>query len=125
MSIFCVIGGHVASRRTLWNEGWNFSRCARCAADLVESNGRWGPPPQGYRVVWKKRQSESLELRPPAPLDLPAEAYDAVLVEEQRSGNDRRAARSTRVLTSLRNIERRRSGDRRNGRPKKQALLRG
>lgn len=136
MSLLCAIVGHKASAKIVRNEGVSFSRCARCAADLVQSEGRWDMPPAGYRVVWKPRERalepEPLELSTFAPIAPPVEAMPAVEVVgavgaveaspiEGRSGTDRRAAQS-RVLTSLRSVERRRGGDRRRTEPKKQAL---
>ncbi len=124
MSIFCAIAGHSASDRVIRNEGVSFSRCTRCSADLVETDGRWGTPPAGYRVVWKKRPSEPAELPPPPAVETPAEAYDTILELDNRDGADRRAARTARVLTSFRSVERRSGIERRNGFPKRQALSR-
>jgi hypothetical protein len=100
----------------------NFSRCTRCSVDLIETGGRWDTPPPGYRIVWKKRQPQALGLPPPPPIDLPPEAYDAVPVENERRGDDRRATRDARVLTSLRSLERRGGAERRKASTKKQAL---
>jgi hypothetical protein len=127
LSLFCAIAGHKASGKVIRNEGTGFSRCTRCSADLIHAEGRWDTPPVGYRVVWKERHPEPLELTILAPIDPPAEAAEALVAEAppaefERSGLDRRTAQSARVLTSLRSVERRRGGDRRTAPPKKQAL---
>ena len=39
---------------TIQNAGHAFTRCVRCAADLVEAQGRWQTAPKGFRIVWKQ-----------------------------------------------------------------------
>ena len=37
-----------------WNGGYYFSRCGRCACDILRRpEGRWKRPPRGFRVAWK------------------------------------------------------------------------
>jgi hypothetical protein len=122
LSIFCAIVGHYVSDRIIRNEGTSFSRCIRCSTDLIETEGRWGAPPKGHRVVWEKRPSEAAQLSLPPALEAPAEDYETILELDNRSGADRRAARTARVLTSLRSMERRSGGERRKNLPKRQAL---
>jgi hypothetical protein len=64
----CALGRHRPEPLARWNEGYYFTRCARCGRDLVRTAyGRWHPP-KGYRVVWQKQA--------------PANAASAALVRE-------------------------------------------
>jgi hypothetical protein len=123
LGIVCAIAGHPVSARAIKNAGMNFSRCTRCSADLVEADGRWGSPPTGYKVIWRK-QPEPAELPPFPPAEIPIEPDDTILVLDNRTGADRRTARTARVLDSFRSVERRRGGERRKVLHKQQALRR-
>lgn len=57
MTIHCALAGHRASSETIFNGGHNFARCTRCRTDLVEQQGKWAPPPKGFRIVWRKAQA--------------------------------------------------------------------
>lgn len=122
MSIICAVAGHKASTRTVWNEGTHFSKCARCALDLVELQGRWEPPPPWFKVVWKKRPEPAEVEIAEATLELTAEDVCAKPVPEVRRAVDRRAGGSEGLPTSLR-IDRRRGGERRLN-TKRQAISR-
>ena len=62
--LLCAFSRHLASDQTILNDGYHFSRCSRCDADLVEVEGGWSAAPRGYRIVWKS------EIKPaPAPAD--------------------------------------------------------
>ena len=61
MRVLCGVGRHRAMPVRRWNEGYCFSRCARCGCDLVrEPHGRWRVP-SGYRIVWKPRSEVQAE----------------------------------------------------------------
>lgn len=53
MSLMCLLRGHRASPQAIYNGGYWFGRCERCAADMVRSAKVWQPVPKGHRVVWK------------------------------------------------------------------------
>jgi hypothetical protein len=53
MNILCTLYAHYPQAQETWNRGYFFSRCERCGADLVRSDGDWEKVPHGHRVVWK------------------------------------------------------------------------
>jgi len=53
MNIACRVGKHVPSPQTHSNQGFTFSRCARCDRDLMRSNAKWIVVPRQLRVVWR------------------------------------------------------------------------
>ena len=53
--ILCAFDRHRVSDRRILNDGYHFSRCTRCEADLVEVEGGWSAAPSGYRIVWKSQ----------------------------------------------------------------------
>jgi hypothetical protein len=53
MSLMCLLRGHRAAPQETYNCGYWFSRCERCARDMVRSGKSWQPVPRGHRVVWK------------------------------------------------------------------------
>ena len=67
MPLLCDLNWHKPEPVARWNNGYYFTRCARCGENLVRTAyGRWRVP-HGYRVVWQA-----------AP---PANAISAALVE--------------------------------------------
>lgn len=53
MKASCRPGAHEPASVPLRNQGLEFSRCRRCARDLIRSNGRsWRTVPNGFRVIW-------------------------------------------------------------------------
>jgi hypothetical protein len=62
MSILCRLSGHTAHGTVKWNNGHYFSRCSRCASDILrQSDGRWRKPPKNARVVWKPREPHDID----------------------------------------------------------------
>ena len=62
MSIICIVAGHEARSGAVYNSGFHFSRCRRCARDMIRSSGDWEIVPGGHRVAWKAgRNSHSIE----------------------------------------------------------------
>ena len=56
LKLLCRLGRHRAGPDPVWNQGYFFSRCTRCAADIVRTpSGRWHVP-VGQKVVWKPRK---------------------------------------------------------------------
>lgn len=53
MSLMCLLRGHRAAPQETYNGGYWFSRCERCAGDMLRSGKVWRRVPQGRRVVWK------------------------------------------------------------------------
>jgi len=53
MSILCALGGHEAAAGEVYNSGYWFSRCRRCACDMIRAGGSWEMVPTGHRVVWR------------------------------------------------------------------------
>jgi hypothetical protein len=53
MSLLCLSGRHAARPSNIANQGYYFSRCARCRRDLIGSAVKWKPVPRGKRVVWR------------------------------------------------------------------------
>lgn len=52
LPLLCELGWHKTDALALWNDGYYFSKCARCGRDLVRTAfGRWTVP-RGFRVVW-------------------------------------------------------------------------
>ena len=69
MPLFCDLGWHKPEPVARWNNGYYFTKCARCGEDLVRTAyGRWHAP-RGYRVVWQAQP--------------PANAAAAALVQER------------------------------------------
>ena len=69
MSILCSLGKHEASVKAIWNNGFYFSRCGRCEADLIRKRNGWRPVPKGYRVVWKERRPIDIDWSTWSPCD--------------------------------------------------------
>jgi hypothetical protein len=61
MDIFCKLGKHSAEPSDRWNDGYYFTRCARCGIDLIKRSSDWRAVPRGYRVVWRPRQSWEID----------------------------------------------------------------
>lgn len=56
MAILCALGLHRPGKDEVWNQGWYFTQCERCGADLVRTgSSRWRVP-EGRKVVWKSRR---------------------------------------------------------------------
>jgi hypothetical protein len=56
LNLLCRLGLHRPEPDPVWNQGYYFSRCARCGADIVRTpSGRWHVP-AGHKVVWKPRK---------------------------------------------------------------------
>jgi hypothetical protein len=53
MGVMCWMLGHEGGPTDIWNEGYYFARCRRCACDLIRTTGNWSPVPLGYRVNWR------------------------------------------------------------------------
>lgn len=103
MRISCSLNRHAADPRVIENDGNRFSRCTRCAADLVERAGKWVAAPKGFRIVWRSAGDGSAQAPVPAEADLLP-----VLADEQRHEERRRPSSSPHF-----GPERRRSNDRR------------
>ena len=62
MSMLCALGGHEAASDEVYNGGYYFSRCRRCAKDMIRCGAAWQMVPSGHRVVWKSgRNCHSVE----------------------------------------------------------------
>jgi hypothetical protein len=128
VSLLCSIGGHSASGQRIRNAGHHFARCARCNADLVESEGRWATAPRGFRVIWKAVPDKGAELvleledefepdvRPA--LETAEEEQPEAELHPERRGLERRV---NRYALAYKGIERRRDRDRRQSFGKKTA----
>lgn len=65
LHLLCQLGWHRAAPDEVWNQGYYFSRCERCGADIVRTpSGRWHVP-AGHKVVWKPRKARGRK-RPPS-----------------------------------------------------------
>lgn len=53
MNIMCLLQGHAPGGECVWNEGYFFSACPRCARGLVRTSDKWRAIPRGYRIVWR------------------------------------------------------------------------
>ena len=124
MSLVCSVAGHKSNGTSFWNRGYHFSSCARCKADLVESeDDRWITPPPGYRVVRKPPEpdptpppawSVSQDAPPPASLrDEVSEPAPASPLQEKRARTERRVDTGGELPASLGGIERRKGEERR------------
>jgi len=51
----CQLGWHAPRKGARWNNGYYFTDCARCGADLVRTTFSGWEEPRGYRVVWRPR----------------------------------------------------------------------
>lgn len=61
MSILCSLGKHEATANSIWNNGFYFSRCRRCAREIIRNREGWRPVPKGYQVVWKPRRPTDID----------------------------------------------------------------
>lgn len=121
MTFFCALRGHLPSEDVIANGGYTFSRCTRCSADLVEEDGRWAPPPRGFRIVWRKAEGEARpsESTGPSPLEVVTNAEGPIDPADRRARPERRVARDRSLPNFLAGKDRRRSRDRRAGFGKK------
>ena len=55
MNAICWLLNHQTSGEMIWNDGQHFTRCARCAADLIRGKDGWMSVPKGYRIVWRDK----------------------------------------------------------------------
>lgn len=56
MSLLCRYGFHRPESWEVWNQGYYFTRCGRCGADLIRTaSGKWHVP-KGRKVVWRARR---------------------------------------------------------------------
>jgi len=55
MQSICRILGHQRPSGAVWNNGYFFSHCPRCNAELIKAGdgNRWKDVPKGYRITWK------------------------------------------------------------------------
>ena len=61
MKILCDMGLHKAIPSKIWNDGYYFSRCVRCGADMIRApEGPWKTVPSTLRVVWRKRTQDDV-----------------------------------------------------------------
>lgn len=78
MSFACRLKGHDPSPDEICNGPRCFTRCRRCAADLVKQGEAWHVVPKGFRVVWPEEPSPAAppaeEAPAPAPPPLPPAA---------------------------------------------------
>ena len=77
--ILCAFSRHRASARIILNDGYTFSRCSRCNADLVQVEGAWAAAPHGYRIVWK---SDTIPVRAEEEVPATAGPFPAPPAEE-------------------------------------------
>ena len=71
MRLFCSLGWHHPKGAARWNNGYYFTRCARCGHDLVRTaRGPWRVP-QGHRVVWPAGSGEGPDGAEPPLAKLP------------------------------------------------------
>lgn len=90
MPLLCDLGRHRPEPVARWNNGYYFTRCARCGEDLVRTAyGRWHVP-RGYRVVWQAQP--------------PANAVSAALVQE-RAGPAPAGATELPIQEVLRHLQ--------------------
>ena len=62
MRILCYTGRHKPVESERWNDGFYFSRCARCEAPLIRPLiGDWKRVPRGQKVVWKPRTDADID----------------------------------------------------------------
>lgn len=66
MTISCLFGRHRARPGAVRNQGLEFSRCERCARDMVRSRSAWRLVPRGFRVVWRQAGATGVGLPAPA-----------------------------------------------------------
>ena len=48
----CALFGHRAKREPVWNDGFYFASCSRCAHDIIRIPGEKWHRPHHARVVW-------------------------------------------------------------------------
>lgn len=63
MRLPCHFVGHLPATKPIWNNGYHFSRCKRCNAEVIRSSmsRRWKNVPSGYRIEW--RPMEEFDIR--------------------------------------------------------------
>lgn len=68
MKFLCNMSGHVAAPASVTNQGFQFSRCARCSHDMIRSTAsagaKWKPVPEGFRVDWGATDLELFNKKP-------------------------------------------------------------
>src|SRR5262245_20401553 len=118
MRLFCSMGWHRPSPKTIDNEGRTFGRCKSCGIDLVKTSSGWKPAPRGYKVIWKKAV-----VRPrPAPEPIP-EAVETGTPAKPRPARRKQPERRTqpkRATAKNGGTDRRKTTQRRNSSSTKQ-----
>lgn len=70
MKFLCALSGHVAAPVSVANQGFQFSRCARCRHDMIRSTAsieaKWKPVPEGFRVDWRATDLAAFDHKPRA-----------------------------------------------------------
>lgn len=61
MNAICRLFGHRPSEDAVWNDGFFFGRCTRCACELVRAKGRWSAVPRGFRIVWREPSASHID----------------------------------------------------------------
>jgi len=68
MKFLCNMSGHVAAPASVTNQGFQFSRCARCNHDMIRSTAslgaKWKPVPEGFRVDWGATDMAAFDKKP-------------------------------------------------------------
>jgi hypothetical protein len=68
MKFLCNLSGHVAAPVSVTNQGFQFSRCARCNHDMIRSTAsigaKWKPVPEGFRVDWRDTDLDAFKKKP-------------------------------------------------------------
>ena len=94
MHLLCQLERHHASSCEVWNDGYFFSFCERCGADMARRPGhRWRAVRAPNRVVWRPRQPfdmpwrpDSALLQPPGEIPITAE-WRALIERSQRAAS--------------------------------------
>jgi len=100
MQFLCLAGAHAPHPSKGQNQGLHFSSCRRCGRDMVRSEAKWKPVPDGFRIVWKKVERAKPVTRNLAAVAAPriGQIYDAHAADR---GQSRRAHRSTLLQLAL------------------------
>jgi hypothetical protein len=110
VSMICSLVGHRAGADCVHNAGHLFSRCLRCASDLVEQEGSWTSAPKGFRIVWKNAGASAHARGSDPAIETNAQARAPSPEPEIADRRERRDRRRPESQATFRGVDRRKSG---------------
>ena len=107
-NLLCRLFGHRQSGEPVWNRGFYFATCRRCAEDIVRIPGEKWHRPRNARVVWSKAPAPSIrEARLQRSKGAALASWSELPAHTRISGTAERAIRQGRRMPSVLEEQRR------------------